>query len=222
MLTALPLCIYPIPICFCLLISTIFLWELECKSLRKDGLLAGRYSGTSRPDLNLTPHALQSVFGPRGPARHCGVFSAPQCWHFLPIGEIFIPSSALEISLLGCLHQTCWPEFSSAMPGRHLLRLLLRARTGTLRWSQLFRREILLLLLLLLLLPVLSSRTGVVTGVDFLILAVSGWIHDRSTNVSTEGNASLLDSHSSSSSTNSWNMKMGTCFKSTQASDQCN
>ncbi|URD99294.1 hypothetical protein MUK42_36975 [Musa troglodytarum] len=46
--------------------------------LTKVGLQAGRYSGRRRPDLNRTPQALQSVLAPSGPARHCGVFWAPQ------------------------------------------------------------------------------------------------------------------------------------------------
>ncbi|URD99467.1 hypothetical protein MUK42_28890 [Musa troglodytarum] len=49
--------------------------------LTKVGLQAGRYSGRRRPDLNLTPQALQRVLVPRGPARHCGVFWAPQWLH---------------------------------------------------------------------------------------------------------------------------------------------
>uniref|UniRef100_A0A2N9EYZ8 Uncharacterized protein n=1 Tax=Fagus sylvatica TaxID=28930 RepID=A0A2N9EYZ8_FAGSY len=47
------------------------------------GLEAGRYSGTSRPDLYLKPLESQSVFGPIGPVRHCGVFSDAQCVHLL-------------------------------------------------------------------------------------------------------------------------------------------
>lgn len=59
------------------------------------GLAAGRYSGTSRPDLNLTPHALHSVFGPSGPVRHCGVFSDAQCVHRrTPLSSTPIPLSA--------------------------------------------------------------------------------------------------------------------------------
>jgi hypothetical protein len=60
------------------------------------------------------------------------------------------------------------------------------------------------LLLLLLLLLVLFSSIGVV----FWYFDISGWIQDMSTNVSTAGNASLFDSHSSSSSAYSWNMKI--------------
>lgn len=52
--------------------------EFECWVSTNVGLAAGRYSGTSRPDLNRTPHALQSVFGPNGPVRHCGVLSVAQ------------------------------------------------------------------------------------------------------------------------------------------------
>lgn len=55
----------------------------------KVGLAAGRYSATSRPDLYRTPQALQSVFGPNGPVRHCGVFSEAQCRHFLPGVSLF-------------------------------------------------------------------------------------------------------------------------------------
>lgn len=50
----------------------------------KVGLAAGRYSGTSRPDLKRTPQALHRVFGPIGPVRHCGVFSEAQWRHFRP------------------------------------------------------------------------------------------------------------------------------------------
>ena len=65
------------------LISTTFLWELECNDETKVGLAAGRYSGKRRPDLKRTPHALQRVFGPIGPSLHCGVFVTSQCIHFL-------------------------------------------------------------------------------------------------------------------------------------------
>lgn len=65
------------------LISSTFLWELECTEGTKVGLAAGRYSGKSRPDLYRTPQALQRVFGPIGPALHCGVFVISQCKHFL-------------------------------------------------------------------------------------------------------------------------------------------
>uniref|UniRef100_A0A7N0V891 Uncharacterized protein n=1 Tax=Kalanchoe fedtschenkoi TaxID=63787 RepID=A0A7N0V891_KALFE len=58
--------------------------ELECFVWTKVGLEAGRYSGTSRPDLYRTPQALHSVFGPIGPVRHCGVLSVWQCRHFRP------------------------------------------------------------------------------------------------------------------------------------------
>ncbi|WVZ55446.1 hypothetical protein U9M48_006106 [Paspalum notatum var. saurae] len=56
-------------------------WELECSSAEKVGLLMGRYSGNSRPDLKRTPHALHSVLGPAGPCRHCGVSTDAQCVH---------------------------------------------------------------------------------------------------------------------------------------------
>uniref|UniRef100_A0A804LN79 Uncharacterized protein n=1 Tax=Zea mays TaxID=4577 RepID=A0A804LN79_MAIZE len=55
--------------------------ELECCVSTKVGLAAGRYSGTSRPDLKRTPHALHRVLGPSGPVLHCGVFSDAQCVH---------------------------------------------------------------------------------------------------------------------------------------------
>lgn len=67
--------------------------EFECFVSTNVGLAAGRYSGTSRPDLYLTPQALQSVFGPIGPVRHCGVLSVAQCKHFLPSP---FPSSPLS------------------------------------------------------------------------------------------------------------------------------
>ncbi|KAL6971008.1 hypothetical protein U1Q18_030689 [Sarracenia purpurea var. burkii] len=47
-------------------------------------LAADLYSGTSRPDMYRTPHALQSVFGPIGSIRHYGVLSVAQCKHLLP------------------------------------------------------------------------------------------------------------------------------------------
>lgn len=55
-------------------ISRTFRWLLEWTLLMKVGLHAGRYSGSRRPDLYRTPHALHRVFAPSGPARHCGVF----------------------------------------------------------------------------------------------------------------------------------------------------
>lgn len=66
---------------FCLRSSNTFRWEFECWVSTNVGLAAGRYSGTSRPDLYRTPHALHRVFGPKGPVRHCGVFSEAQCVH---------------------------------------------------------------------------------------------------------------------------------------------
>jgi hypothetical protein len=58
--------------------------EFECLDTTKVGLAAGLYSGTSRPDLYLTPQALHRVFGPIGPVRHCGVLSVSQCRHLRP------------------------------------------------------------------------------------------------------------------------------------------
>lgn len=83
---------------FCLLSSKTFLCEFECFVDTNVGLAAGRYSGTNRPDLYLTPHALQSVFGPIGPVLHCGVFSAAQCKHLRPEDS----GLALEFSLFFC------------------------------------------------------------------------------------------------------------------------
>lgn len=51
-------------------ISSTLRWWLECNSLENVGLQAGLYSGKSRPDLYLTPHALHKVFAPSGPVRH--------------------------------------------------------------------------------------------------------------------------------------------------------
>ncbi|BAT12996.1 Os11g0187150, partial [Oryza sativa Japonica Group] len=58
-----------------------FLWRLECSSPLKLGLVDGRYSGSSLSILLLMPHALQSVPGPSGPIRHCGVSEVPQWLH---------------------------------------------------------------------------------------------------------------------------------------------
>ncbi|PON57723.1 hypothetical protein TorRG33x02_293110 [Trema orientale] len=66
---------------FCRRSSMTFRCEFECWVRTNVGLAAGRYSGTSRPDLYLTPQALHSVFGPIGPVRHWGVFSDAQCVH---------------------------------------------------------------------------------------------------------------------------------------------
>lgn len=79
------------------LISMTFLWELECNDGTNVGLAAGRYSGNSRPDLYRTPHALQRLLGPIGPALHCGVFVISQCMHFLTLcdgGFWFIATGA--------------------------------------------------------------------------------------------------------------------------------
>jgi hypothetical protein len=64
--------------------SCTFRCELECLVNTNVGLAAGLYSGTSRPDLYLTPHALHSVFGPNGPVRHWGVLSVAQWRHLRP------------------------------------------------------------------------------------------------------------------------------------------
>lgn len=79
-----------------LLISRTFLWEFECNDGTKVGLAAGRYSGKSLPDLYRTPQALQRVFGPMGPALHCGVLVISQCIHFLTDcedAELWFPAS---------------------------------------------------------------------------------------------------------------------------------
>ncbi|KAG0520222.1 hypothetical protein BDA96_08G055000 [Sorghum bicolor] len=54
---------------------------LACSDGSKVGLAIGRYSGSSRPCLYRTPHALHSVLRPSGPSRHCGVDDDPQCRH---------------------------------------------------------------------------------------------------------------------------------------------
>jgi hypothetical protein len=181
----------------CFLISSIFLCEFECTSAEYVGLLAGRYSGTSRPDLYRTPQALQSVLGPAGPARHCGVFSAPQCWHFLPI---VVADTGLGF-LLGCwrgVHQCCsW----HGMSRRRVRRRLLRARTGTLRLPQQLIRVVLLLLLLLLLLWVLVTLLSSTDTGLWCLDRLPGCSDDSTPkNVSIVGNESLFDIHSSSSS----------------------
>lgn len=82
---------------FCLRSSRTFRCELECLADKNVGLAAGRYSGTSRPDLYRTPQALHSVLGPMGPVRHWGVFSEAQWRHFRP--EESEPELELEPSL---------------------------------------------------------------------------------------------------------------------------
>lgn len=210
-----------IPNCFCLLISITFRWEFECRSAENVGLLAGRYSGTNLPDLNLTPQALHNVFGPNGPARHCGVFSAPQCKHFLPIPAApVVAATAAAVSVVGttcfrffelgcCLNQRWWPEI--CRPRRRLLRAL----PGTFRPPQQLIRMLLPWTLVLLpplmvspwLLIEVLSRTE--TGLFCFETLVNGggcgawwwwWSERMSTNVSTAGNASSFDNHSSSSS----------------------
>ena len=54
---------------------------LACSDGSKVGLASGRYSGSNRPCLYRTPHALHSVLRPSGPSRHCGVDDDPQCKH---------------------------------------------------------------------------------------------------------------------------------------------
>lgn len=66
---------------------------MECLVSTNVGLAAGRYSGTSLPDLYLTPHALQRVFGPMGPVRHCGVLSVAQWRHFRPSPLLPMPAA---------------------------------------------------------------------------------------------------------------------------------
>ena len=66
---------------FLFLISNTLRWLLEWISLLKVGLQAGLYSEKSRPDLYLTPHALQRVLAPIGPVLHCGVFCTWQWLH---------------------------------------------------------------------------------------------------------------------------------------------
>lgn len=77
-------CCWALIISFWRLSSSTLRCEFECLVSTNVGLAAGLYSGTSRPDLYLTPHALHSVFGPMGPVRHCGVLSVAQCRHFRP------------------------------------------------------------------------------------------------------------------------------------------
>lgn len=169
------------PNCLCLLISNIFLWEFECNLLENVGLLAGRYSGTKRPDLYLTPQALQSVLGPSGPALHCGVLSAPQCWHFLPIVLQRFPFAvAFEVFTFLWTRQF----FSWSLRSLHLRRRLDLAFTG------------------ILTLPKQYITTFPLAKVSELWCFVA--VPKTSTNdVSTAGNASLFDNHSSSSSANS-------------------
>lgn len=89
-------CCWLLTISFCRRSSSTFRCELECFVSTKVGLAAGRYSGTSRPDLYLTPQALHSVFGPMGPVRHCGVLSVAQCRHFRPSPGLPAPPSGFS------------------------------------------------------------------------------------------------------------------------------
>ena len=92
---------------FCRRSSNTFRCEFECFVSTNVGLEAGLYSGTNQPDLYLTPHALQSVFGPMGLVRHCGVLSVAQCRHFLPSLEplslfsFFLAAAALTVFFPG-------------------------------------------------------------------------------------------------------------------------
>lgn len=206
----------PVTICFCFLISTTFLCEFECSTVENVGLFAGRYSGRRRPDLYRTPQALQSVLGPIGPARHCGVLSAWQCKHLLPMLEPLLPimgsccccrgndnDSGLYLTLTWFDHNICWLNMSPK--ATILLRrlLLVRGRTGmfvgTLKLSQQLATVVALPLLfvLLLLLLVLFSSTEI--GLWCFIIS-SGLSDKMPKHVSTPGNASLFDSHSKSSS----------------------
>lgn len=101
------------------LISTTFLWQLECNDAINVGLAAGRYSGKSRPDLYRTPHALQRVFGPIGPSLHWGVFVTWQCMHFLETIDsscskdrlISVLPEATETSFFLCFLLTPFDDF---------------------------------------------------------------------------------------------------------------
>lgn len=111
-------------ISFCRRSSITFRWEFECFVDTNVGLEAGRYSGTSRPDLYRTPQALQSVFGPIGPVRHCGVFSAAQCRHFRPdvvSGFAIVPSvfsgAVAWRSLVDQSHGVARERLLRALPG---------------------------------------------------------------------------------------------------------
>lgn len=173
--------------CVFRLISTTLRWEFECNLLENVGLFAGRYSGSSRPDLYRTPQALHSVFGPMGPARHCGVLSDWQCKHLRP-------SRAPPADVRGN-NQVSWPShiaWSGNSPWLGLglrLRPLVRGRTGTLRLP--FPSLLLLLLF---------SRTEL--GLSWFTSS-SGLSDNMPKHVSTAGNSSLFDSHSNSSSANS-------------------
>lgn len=202
----------PVAGCFCLLISTIFLCEFECNAAENVGLLAGRYSGTRRPDLYRTPQALQRVFGPIGPARHCGVCSAWQCRHLLPIllALVFVladtggkTDSWRLFLIFTCFHHChCWLGKSPKPDLRFFLNLWLRGRTGKPLGAKKLMTALPLPLLLLLLLLLLFSSTD--TGLWRFNPSKSGFSERRPKHVSTVGNASLFDNHSSSSSTNSW------------------
>jgi len=86
-------CCWARTISFCLRSSSTLRCEFECFVRTNVGLAAGLYSGTSRPDLYLTPQALHSVFGPMGPVRHCGVLSVAQWRHLRPSPPLPSPLS---------------------------------------------------------------------------------------------------------------------------------
>ncbi|KAF2915322.1 hypothetical protein DAI22_09g022601 [Oryza sativa Japonica Group] len=60
---------------------SILLWSPPLVVNHRGGMAAALYSGISRPDMNLKPHALQRVLGPRGPVSSYDVFSDAQCMH---------------------------------------------------------------------------------------------------------------------------------------------
>lgn len=195
------------PVWFCLLISIIFRWEFECNSLEKVGLLAGRYSGTSRPDLYRTPQALHNVLGPIGPARHWGVFSARQCWHLRPIPA---PLGGCGGSCRGSGKANSWDHRQDLGAGRSgntllpLRRFLLRGltgqRTGTWKVPQ-------QLMMMGVVVRFSRTDTGLLWFSWLRTLPEHGLPGRISRHVSTPGNASLFDNHSKSSSTDSCGKK---------------
>lgn len=75
---------------FVSLIFTTLLCRFECFSLRKLGLVDGRYSGNSLFFIYLMPHALHKVPGPSGPTRHCGVSVLSQWRHALSVRRLLV------------------------------------------------------------------------------------------------------------------------------------
>lgn len=150
-----------------------------------------------------------------GPARHCGVFSAWQCWHFLPMEQESLLAFAtmwwllfLTLTWLLLNHSSCWLGRSAKPPRRRFLHrlVLARRRTGT------TKQQLMMVVLLLLLLLLLLSSTD--TGLRCFKSPPpppppppQGLTVIMSTNVSTVGKASLFDNHSSSSSAHSWRQK---------------